>query len=134
MSVEEGFELRRHETDITEKRFQLRTANKFGRDAIERANYWNARKKKLGKFTREEFQAAQRDYWKERLSINASDEKASGGVKEGTITALRQMGISVNYKPDGAMVLVDFGSFEVLKENSLKNIQMIEYKEGVNNG
>jgi hypothetical protein len=103
-----GFERRRLEIDLEEKRLQSDNEDKFIEDAIIEVASYSKRLEQLPKFTREEFEAAERGYWKARLLASMDRELVgSGTVAVGTVEALNQLGVSVARTEQGRIAYRD---------------------------
>lgn len=102
LKTSEGFDRRRLEIDLREKRFQLDNELKLIDDIFVEVNTFKYILGTLPEFTREEFEAEEREYWKERLTSDARREIISGGhVGKGTVHSLEQIGIEVGRNADG---------------------------------
>ncbi|MBN2040746.1 MAG: hypothetical protein JW864_11935 [Spirochaetes bacterium] len=102
LKTAEGYTKERLEIDLEEAQYQMDAEIKLIEDAVIEIAAYEKILEKLGDFTREEFEQAERGYWEVRLLKNAQKEIATRGTVDiGTMIALEQIGIKVQRGADG---------------------------------
>lgn len=99
LSVETNpHEKRRHEINLKYKRQQLDDQMKLIADAIFELSAYKQIIDSLPKFSREQFEQAELNYWQQRLLNDAKREYLAGNrVEKGTLESLNKVGINVGY-------------------------------------
>jgi hypothetical protein len=104
LKTETGFSKARLEIDLEEKEYQLESEKKLIEDALIEVATLQDALNKLPDFTREQFEQAERGYWRERLLGDARREQISiGTVTAGTLAALEQTGLIVGRNANGQL-------------------------------
>lgn len=101
LKTSEGFTTKRLKVDLEEKSLALDKEIKFIEDCIIEIDIYKKIIKSLPKFTRKEFEIAERGYWKQRLLGDAHMEYLSNGtVGVGTLKALAHIGAEITDKKE----------------------------------
>ena len=97
-----GFEKQRLEIDLQEKQHYLEIELKLIEDCVIEVAAYNQILDDLPKFTREEFEAAECTYWRERLLGDARRELISTGtISCQIISSLENIGFRIGKNKDG---------------------------------
>lgn len=94
-SKSSGFALERLKVDEEEKLMGLEYEDKLIKDALVEVELYIEIYEKLPKFSREEFEKSELEYWKDRLLSDAQMEMLGGRVEKGTQDSLKRIGIEI---------------------------------------
>ena len=110
------YEKDRIQIDIEEKEYNLESEKKLIEDAaIELQAYENILNS-LPQFTREQFEQAEHDYWRQRLLNDAKREQlSSGSVSVGTLHSLEQTGLKIGRNPQGQLSYEEDTANDILR-------------------
>jgi hypothetical protein len=101
-----GFVKKRLEVDLEEIEIKRDFEKKMIADCLEELKVYKNFLKKIPAFTREEFEAAELEYWAKRFIEDAKRElKSIGTLKTDTIKSLESLNFSVDRNEDNKIVL-----------------------------
>ena len=122
LKIAEGYVKERLEIDLEEAQYQMEAEIKLIEDAAIEIAAYEKILEKLGDFTREEFEQAERGYWEVRLLKNAQKEISTRGTVDiGTLNALEQIGVKIERGSDGLHRITGNISSKHLLSSEIKN-------------
>lgn len=101
----QGYEEQRLQIDLEEKQYQLDSETKLIEDCVVEIATYRKILEQLPKYTREEFEAAEPEYWGKRIIGDARREVVSSGcLSPQTIESLENLGFKISRNKEGCLV------------------------------